>query len=70
MKRKFYKDSDFAQVGAGWEAFQEIAQAETEGRLMVLHLKGKWWVEIAWENKNSKTPGELDEKLRNILEIG
>lgn len=51
MKRKFYKDSEFAQFGEGWKAFQEIAQAETGGRLMVFHLKEKWWFEIFGGNK-------------------
>lgn len=51
MKRKFYKDSEFAQVGSGCKAFQKIAQAETEGRLMVFHLKAEWWFEIAVGNK-------------------
>ena len=75
MKRKLYKDSEFAQIGAGWKAFQEIAQAETGGRLMVFHLKAKWWFEIAMGNKKIeyRDPGKWDSYIMHfkvMLESG
>lgn len=71
MKRKFYKDSEFAQFGAGWKAFQEIAQAETEGRLMVFHLKAKWWFEIAVGNKKVeyRDTGKWDSYMIHFNEL-
>lgn len=71
MKKKLYKDSEFAQVGAGWKAFQEIAQAETEGRLMVFHLKGKWWVEILWGYKKVeyRDTGKWDSYMIHFKEM-
>lgn len=75
MKKEFYKDSELAQVSAGWKAFQEIAQAETEGRLMVFHLKGKWWHEIFVGNKKVeyRDPGRWDSYMMNfkrMVDIG
>lgn len=44
--------------------FQDIAQAEADGRLMVFHLKNVWWKSI---NEGRKKKEYRDEKWSNYL---
>ena len=62
MGRKiFYKERWWNRVNdtrINCEAYRKIMEAELEERLMVFHLKRKWWYRIYWGEKDREYRGD------------